>query len=274
MNKVTKLFEAQEVKALDERTLRFVASDERIDRDGERILAEGWVLSNYKKNPIVLLDHIPLTENIVGNSKVRVDGKRLVADITFAVEENPRAVVAHKLAAAGFLKTVSVGFLPVTWVDGKAPKEPRRTYTKQELLEISLVALPSNPGATRLDYEGAVQKGIITADEAALLTMPEAKGTEPPELSQISNVLKRVSDLEAEAAELRGQVGGLEAEMQQIKAAPAKPAGVGYLKALLSERRAAQVQDTQGDALSADDLTEAVKGLIADRAKEHGNQTD
>jgi len=41
----------------------------------------------------------------------------------------------------------SVGFMPIKWIDGDGEKEPRRTYTEQELLEISHVVVPSNRDA-------------------------------------------------------------------------------------------------------------------------------
>ncbi len=35
----------------DDRTIRFVASDETVDRYGDVVSVEGWQLANYKKNP-------------------------------------------------------------------------------------------------------------------------------------------------------------------------------------------------------------------------------
>jgi hypothetical protein len=41
----------------------------------------------------------------------------------------------------------SVGFIPTKWEDGDGEKTPKRTYTEQELLEISHVVVPSNRDA-------------------------------------------------------------------------------------------------------------------------------
>ena len=57
-------------------------------------------------------------------------------------------VLAWKMAKGGFLKSQSVGFIPLEWTNGAGKDAPDRTYTKCELLEISLVVVPANPGAT------------------------------------------------------------------------------------------------------------------------------
>jgi hypothetical protein len=39
------------------RTMRFVASDESVDRYGDIIRASGWQLENFRKNPVLLFAH-------------------------------------------------------------------------------------------------------------------------------------------------------------------------------------------------------------------------
>lgn len=59
------------------------------------------------------------------------------------------------------LKTVSVGFI------GKERQGEK--IIKKELLELSFVAVPSNPSAVSLDgktYQEAVQKGLIISEQA------------------------------------------------------------------------------------------------------------
>jgi hypothetical protein len=75
-----------------------------------------------------------------------------------------------RLVDAGYLKTQSVGFIPKKWEDGDFDeddkKKPRRTYTKQELLEISIVPVPSNPNALM----NAVKEGVITTKQFEAIT--------------------------------------------------------------------------------------------------------
>src|SRR5262249_54431553 len=82
--------------------------------------------------------------------------------ILFAVEANPIAKIAHALYSGGFLKAVSVGFIPVKWEDGTAQTPYRRKYTEQELLEVSAVAIPANPNALTLALKsGALQRADL-----------------------------------------------------------------------------------------------------------------
>lgn len=50
-------------KVLDEESGQevkvFVVSDETIDREGEIISIDGWVLDNFKRNPVMLWSHNP-----------------------------------------------------------------------------------------------------------------------------------------------------------------------------------------------------------------------
>jgi HK97 family phage prohead protease len=133
-----------------EATLDFIASDATLDRYDEVIDPAGWDLTNYRRNPVVVDSHdYGSISRVIGQSlltEVR-DGK-LLNRVKFALE-NPLGKLAHALVREGFIRSESVGFLPLESKRGDPDKgEPRRTYTKQELLEISLVAVPANPAAT------------------------------------------------------------------------------------------------------------------------------
>src|SRR6186713_2839631 len=65
-----------------ERYLDVVASDETVDRYGDIVLADGWQLEPFQKNPVALFSHdydqpIGVVENL------RVDRGRLLARIRF-----------------------------------------------------------------------------------------------------------------------------------------------------------------------------------------------
>ena len=133
----------------DEPKLDFVASNETLDHYQEVIKADGWDLSVYTRNPVVLdTHHSGSIERILGRStQVGVRDGQLVNTVHFALE-NPLGALAYKLAKGGFLRAQSVGFIPKEWVNGKGNDGPRRTYTKSLLTEISLVPVPANPSAT------------------------------------------------------------------------------------------------------------------------------
>lgn len=131
--------------------MEFVLSDETTDRMGDVVSVNGWVLANFKKNPIALFGHsssfpIGTWENI------RVEGKKLVARLKLAQKgTSARIDELISLVEQGILRAVSVGFDPLESepIDPKRPYDGRR-YTKQELLESSLVSVPANPAALQL----------------------------------------------------------------------------------------------------------------------------
>ena len=131
-----------------------VGSTAVIDRLGEIIEQDGWDLTNYKKNPVVLWGHNVREERPpIGKAvKVWLDGvrkKKLSFDIKFDLADEFAAEIYRKVKE-GFLSTVSVGFLPLENEpmnkDDGGFFSPQR-YLKQELLELSFVPVPANPEA-------------------------------------------------------------------------------------------------------------------------------
>ncbi len=126
----------------------FIASDETLDRYEEVIKIDGWQLENFRMNPVVpdCHDYSSIAKIIGRCPSVEVKDGQLINRIEFCTD-NPLGNLAYKMARGGFIKSESVGFIPIEWTYG-GKGEPYRTYTKQELLEISLVVVPANPGAT------------------------------------------------------------------------------------------------------------------------------
>lgn len=123
--------------------LSFVASDETLDRAGEVIPIETWDLTNFMRNPVLLVNHDYRVENIVGLAKnLRIQGKKLLFDVFFhGLTELAKSVA--EMVKEEVLNTVSVGFIP------HGP-EKDGDLGRNELLEISFVAVPANPNAERL----------------------------------------------------------------------------------------------------------------------------
>ena len=129
--------------ALGERQIMVVASDPTLDRTKDVMRPEGCILDNYHENNIVLANHDPTQP--IGNAKAVIRNGRVEALIDFA----PAGISAKAdeycgLAKAGVLRAVSVGFDPIEFKPNKAGG---LDYDKWELMELSLVAVPANPGA-------------------------------------------------------------------------------------------------------------------------------
>ena len=183
METIYKVLENCEVKKLGERQYEFTASTADMDRDGEIIDVEGWDLKNFKKNPIIMYAHDYRTLPIGKAIKIGVHDGKLKNTVEFPPEGTYEfADIVERLVKTGYLTTESVGFIPRKWEDGDGEKgSPRRTYTKQELLEISIVPIPSNPNAIM----EAVEAGVITTKQFEVITPLIIKPEETDEFIRI-----------------------------------------------------------------------------------------
>lgn len=165
--------------------LEFIASDETLDRYREIIVASGWRLEAYRRNPVFQNAHqygdIIFTLGRALLTEVR-EG-RLFQRIEFATDVNPLAKVAHGLYQGGFLSAVSVGFIPLRWEDGDAKAGFARKYLEQELLEVSAVAIPANRNALRLGLRaGAIEQADLL-DLADVLAEVIGPGPRAPQIT-------------------------------------------------------------------------------------------
>lgn len=173
-----------EVKALGEHEIEMIGSTDSLDRDNEVLSIDGWDLKNYKKNPVVLEAH-NYWEPAIGRAKVRIEGKKMIFKIEFPPEGvYPRADLFRKLYKLGFMKASSVGFIPSEYKLGNGNDEPRRTFLKQELTEISLVTVPANPEAL------LSEKTLVDAKASGALTEVDWDNLKALVASVASGVLK------------------------------------------------------------------------------------
>lgn len=134
------------------RVYTFRASTAAVDRQNEVIDQNGWDLSSYLANPVVLDSHkYESVHDVIGRSvRTEVVNGALEVDIIFADDD------VEELVSKGFLRTVSVGFRSIARRPGAA-NEPI-THTRMELLEVSLVAIPANREAVRIRSVDPEQK--------------------------------------------------------------------------------------------------------------------
>jgi HK97 family phage prohead protease len=127
------------------RSVRCIASTPAVDRQGDTILASAWDLESYRKCPAVLFAH-DSHDPVAAASDVRIEGGQLKAQLDFPAEgAAPRSDAVWRMITVGVLKGVSVGFVPKA--GGPSPDGMGWTYTKAELIELSVVAVPANAQA-------------------------------------------------------------------------------------------------------------------------------
>lgn len=153
----------------EKREITAFASTPRLDRDREIIRSDAWDLAGFKKHPVLAISHAyeKLWLGKITEITPTSDGLffRAVFAKTAAAEEVWQLIKSTGMAA------FSVGFLPIASenvpVRKLAPAEQKaalaagltldgsvRVYSKVELLEISVVSVPSNTSATLLSWKG------------------------------------------------------------------------------------------------------------------------
>jgi len=151
-----------------EQVFSFVASTDTPDRHRTVLNQDNWDLKNFNANPIIGYQHnvygggfceAPNPDDVIGRGfayttgdRAKGEKKKLMVDVVFD-EENPLAVKIKSKIERGFLRTVSVGFMEVgDGHDGNEDdgEDPNLYYFHgQELLELSVVNIPSNPDAKK-----------------------------------------------------------------------------------------------------------------------------
>jgi HK97 family phage major capsid protein/HK97 family phage prohead protease len=141
------LKEAKALQSVDG-GIEYVLSDDTVDRYGDVIEAQGWQLAAFRRNPIALFGHDQAAP--IGTwDKIRIEGGKLVARLNLAARGTSQRIdEIISLIEQGILRAVSVGFKPLA----SEPRENGRgvQYTRQELLECSVVSVPANPSAVQL----------------------------------------------------------------------------------------------------------------------------
>jgi HK97 family phage prohead protease len=125
--------------------ISFIASTPGQDRYGDVILAEGWDLTRYKQNPVLLFAHnwwgVPIGKapgmNVANGMLMSGPVEFCGADVN---ELGPQCEAAVR---QGFLNAVSVGFNPIEW----SFTDDGVLFKACELLELSVVPIPANADA-------------------------------------------------------------------------------------------------------------------------------
>jgi len=142
-----------------DRTLRFVISTERVARDGDIVRVSGWEFDDFRANPVVLAFHdhyIPAVGRVADISVVTGENPRIEADVEFAGLEqlHELAETMYALYRDGFMRAVSVGFMPLAYEDATDEQKAElgmrpwgRIVSRATLWELSVVNVPADTGA-------------------------------------------------------------------------------------------------------------------------------
>jgi HK97 family phage prohead protease len=147
------------------RVITFCFSDGSTDRMNDRIDPYGWDTSAFQKKPVCLWAHDATAPPIGRVRRTYTSGDRFMGDIEFASAETyPFADQIYRLVVDGFVKAVSVGFLPIEWqwADDDKSRPGGINFERQELLEISVLPIPANANA-QAAVKSLAQRGSALA---------------------------------------------------------------------------------------------------------------
>ena len=161
--------ESPEIRKIDEesRTVEFVASDNSVDSYGTVIPVDKWDLTRFASNGIIGYMHDVYgdswtksadPDDVIGKGVAFIEDEKLIVRITFEPKElNEKADKIFRKLQFGSLHAVSVGFRATA--KGHKGDEERGEdpnvyyYGGQELLEVSVVNIPSNANALKRSIE-------------------------------------------------------------------------------------------------------------------------
>ena len=136
--------------------MRFLLSDESVNRYGFRVLTTGIDLSGFLKNPVMFYNHNRSTLPIGIWENVEVKQGKLLADAVFD-DADAFALQIQSKVEKGIINMTSIGFDVLEVSDDAAllvPGQQRSTVTKSALLEVSITDIGANKNAIRLSFPG------------------------------------------------------------------------------------------------------------------------
>lgn len=197
----------------EEKSIVHVISVETSDRYGDIVRADGMDKSHYEKNPVVLYGHdsrgFPVGKSLWQKKTTLPNGKKaIIAKTKFADTED--GDTTYKLWKDGFLNAASIGFMPKTY-DAMIENNRFIGYDikEWELLEYSIVPIPANQEALRLELEKMGDNLVVKSlrdemrrtqdEENAKREIEEIKA----QLSIIAELSEAIKSVASQLAELK-----------------------------------------------------------------------
>lgn len=246
----------------------FVLHDESVNTYGFRMLTSGANLEEFKKNPVMLLNHNDWSLPIGRWENIRVEGTRILADAVFD-EKDTRAVEVMNKVEGDFIRMASIGAWAPEQVsdafDLQLPGQIGPTVTRWTVREASIVTIGANHNALAFyDKEGNL---VELTDKTDWTTIPGLKDTpnnnvitnNNNKMGQLTQILKLTD--QATESDIVSRVNELIANSDRLQKENET------LSAIVKENKEKQKQQEQTEAVALIDA--AIKdGRIDAKARE------
>jgi len=230
------------------RTVEFVASTDDLDGHGT-IVRQNWDLRRFEPTGVVLYahDHDDLP---IGTAKVRIEGGKLMALVTFSTDElSDKADYVFKNVKAGVIRGISPGFMPHTITFERHDDREVMVLDDNELFELSVTPCPSNANALaqiRSMHAPPAPEPQPTSPPAPAgsaktetepskeeKTMAEPKPAEPTNIITIARALELPAGAtEGDAVAAAVRLRQLEVQIQALTGVTSSAEAMGALRAM------------------------------------------
>lgn len=158
----------------------FVLHDESVNTYGFRMLTSGVNLDEFRKNPVMLLNHNDYSLPIGRWENIRIEGGKILADAVFD-EKDERAAEVMRKVDNDFIRMASIGAWPPEEKSDAyslmLPGQKYPTVTKWTVREASIVTIGANHNALAF-YDKKTQEVIdLTAAGAIVRLMDNSLKT-------------------------------------------------------------------------------------------------
>ena len=172
----------------------FVLHDETLNTYGFRMLTSGADLTEFIKNPVMLLNHNDWSLPIGRWENIRTEGGKILGDPVFNlkdVKKDGGAEIAQ-LVSDDFIRMASIGAWPPLEVSDdqllKLPGQTLPTVTKWKVREASIVTIGGNHNA--LAFYDADGNTIDLTDTSAVIKLVDSNSSQ-----KMDEILRKILQL-------------------------------------------------------------------------------
>jgi HK97 family phage prohead protease len=186
---------------VEKREVDFVASTPDQDADGD-IVEQDFVFDRFLKNPVILFAHNSRALPIGKAANVRVEGGVLRMTVQFASKKaNPLAENVFLLIKEKILRAMSIGFIPRDIRREMKDDKEVWVLSQNELIESSVVPIPSNQNAL-----------------AELKAKAMTKSKTAPDQETNKDTTMKADELQKQVVELTEKNAAMSTELEALKA--------------------------------------------------------
>lgn len=210
--------------------MTFILHDESVNTYGYRMLTSGANLTEFRKNPVMFLNHMDFDLPIGRWENIRIEEGRILADAVFD-EKDERAQKVRAKIEDGFIRAASIGAWPPEEISDdealRLPGQTGPTITRWTVREASIVTIGANHNALVLYDRTTGERIDLENTEAFIRLMDHTPKKHTNMIKTIKTLLllkdaATDADVLASVKELKEQKEQLEAENRQLKEAEEK----------------------------------------------------